>query len=100
MSAAIKAQTRAALALSKGYAERTGLDLRIALIDGRFAKTSEKPFDQAYMKALFAHGEALARDLHPHMHRRQELWTIPRFEEDVHDISSLARVGACLRAEG
>ncbi|CAO4151178.1 Patatin [Methylorubrum thiocyanatum] len=62
MSAAIKAQTRAALALSKGYAERTGLDLRIALIDGRFAKTSEKPFDQAYMKALFAHGEALARD--------------------------------------
>lgn len=62
MSAAIKAQTRAALALSKGYAERTGLDLRIALIDGRFAKTSEKPFDQAYMKALFAHGESLARD--------------------------------------
>ena len=62
MSAAIKAQTRAALALSKAYAERTGLDLRIALIDGRFAKTSEKPFDQAYMKALFAHGEALARD--------------------------------------
>ena len=45
-------------------------------------------------------GEALARDLRPHMHRRQELWTIPRFEEDVHDISSLARVGACLRAEG
>ena len=62
MSAAIKAQTRAALALSKGYAERTGLDLRIALIDGRFAKTSEKPFDQPYMRALFAHGEALARD--------------------------------------
>ena len=62
MSAAIKAQTRAALALSKGFAERTGLDLRIALIDGRFAKTSEKPFDQPYMRALFAHGEALARD--------------------------------------
>ncbi|MBB2961736.1 patatin-like phospholipase family protein [Methylobacterium sp. R2-1] len=62
MSAAIKAQTRAALALTKAYAGRTGLDLRIALIDGRFAKTSEKPFDQPYMKALFAHGEALARD--------------------------------------
>ena len=62
MSAAIKAQTRAALALSKAYAARTGLDLRIALIDGRFAKTSEKPFDQPYMRALFAHGEALARD--------------------------------------
>ncbi|MEH3116177.1 MAG: patatin-like phospholipase family protein [Methylorubrum populi] len=62
MSAAIKAQTRAALALTRTYAERTGLDLRVALIDGRFTKTSEKPFDRAYMQALFAHGEALARD--------------------------------------
>lgn len=62
MSAAIKAQTRAALALTKGYAERTGLDLRVALIDERFTKTSERPFDQSYMRALFAHGEALARD--------------------------------------
>lgn len=62
MSAAIKAQTRAALALTRAYAERTGLDLRVALIDGRFTKTSEKPFDQAYMRALFAHGESLGRD--------------------------------------
>ncbi|HEX8417370.1 MAG TPA: patatin-like phospholipase family protein [Methylobacterium sp.] len=61
MSAAIKAQTRAALSLSKGFAERTGLDLRIAHIDERFAHTTTASFDQAYMKALFAHGAALAR---------------------------------------
>lgn len=62
MSAAIKAQTRAALALARAYAQRTDLDLRIAVIDGRFAKTSEKPFDRPYMQALFAHGRALGRD--------------------------------------
>lgn len=62
MSAAIKAQTRAALALTKAYAGRTGLDLRVALIDERFTKTSDRPFDQGYMRALFAHGEALARE--------------------------------------
>ena len=62
MSAAIKAQTRATLALSEGYARRTGLDLQVAQIDGRFGKTSAAPFDQGYMKALFAHGAALGRD--------------------------------------
>ncbi|WP_232628770.1 patatin-like phospholipase family protein [Methylobacterium sp. Leaf118] len=62
MSAAIKAQTRAALALTRAYAQRTDLDLRIAQIDGRFGKTSEKPFDQPYMQALFAHGQSLGRD--------------------------------------
>jgi len=62
MSAAIKAQMRAALALSRGFARRTGLDLRVAEIDGRFTQTTTAPFDQAYMKALFAHGEALGRD--------------------------------------
>lgn len=61
MSAAIKAQTRAALALSQGFARRTGLDLQVAQIDGRFGKTSAAPFDQAYMKALFAHGVALGK---------------------------------------
>lgn len=61
MSAAIKAQTRAALALSRAFADRTGLDLRVAQIDGRFTQTSAVPFDQKYMKALFAHGEALGR---------------------------------------
>ncbi|WP_082483626.1 patatin-like phospholipase family protein [Methylobacterium sp. Leaf87] len=61
MSAAIKAQTRAALALSRGFAQRTGLDLRVAEIDGRFTRTSTVPFDQTYMRALFAHGEALGR---------------------------------------
>jgi len=61
MSAAIKAQTRAALALGRSFAQRTGLDLRVAEIDGRFTRTTAAPFDQAYMKALFAHGEALGR---------------------------------------
>ncbi|MCK2055654.1 patatin-like phospholipase family protein [Methylobacterium sp. 37f] len=61
MSAAIKAQTRAALALSEGFARRTGLDLQVAQIDGRFGKTSSAPFDQGYMKALFAQGVALGK---------------------------------------
>lgn len=62
MSAAIKAQTRAALALTRSYAQRTGLDLQVALIDPRFTQTSERPFDRPYMQALFAHGRALGRD--------------------------------------
>ncbi len=62
MSAAIKAQTRTALALSRTFAERKGLDLRIAQIDGRFTRTSSAPFDQGYMKALFAHGAKLGRE--------------------------------------
>lgn len=61
MSAAIKAQTRAALALSQGFAVRTGLDLRVATIDDRFTRTSPAPFDRDYMRALYAHGEALGR---------------------------------------
>jgi len=61
MSAAIKAQTQAALALAKGFAARSDLDLRIAEIDGRFTQTSAAPFDRGYMQALFAHGEALGR---------------------------------------
>ncbi|GJE18604.1 patatin-like phospholipase family protein [Methylobacterium marchantiae] len=62
MSAAIKAQTRAALALTKSFAERNGLDLDVAQIDDRFTRTTSAPFDQDYMKALFAHGERLGRD--------------------------------------
>lgn len=61
MSAAIKAQTRAALALAQDFAGREGLDLEVAQIDGRFTRTTEAPFDQDTMKALFAHGEALGR---------------------------------------
>jgi predicted acylesterase/phospholipase RssA len=61
MSAAIKAQTRTALALSRSFAQRTGLDLEVAQIDDRFGKTSAAPFDQGYMKALFAHGVGLGR---------------------------------------
>ncbi|MCJ2081155.1 patatin-like phospholipase family protein [Methylobacterium sp. J-090] len=62
LSAAIKAQTRAALALSRSFAQRTGLDLQVAEIDGRFTRTTTAPFDQTYMKALFAHGEVLGRN--------------------------------------
>ncbi|MCJ2131056.1 patatin-like phospholipase family protein [Methylobacterium sp. E-045] len=62
MSAAIKAQTRAALALTERFAERDGLDLEVAEIDNRFTRTTSAPFDQDYMKALFAHGERLGRD--------------------------------------
>jgi predicted acylesterase/phospholipase RssA len=61
MSAAIKAQMQGALAITKGFAARTHLDLRVAEIDGRFDKVSPGPFDSRYMKALFEHGEALAK---------------------------------------
>lgn len=61
MSAAIKAQTRAALALARGFADRTGLDLKVAQIDGRFTQTSTVPFEGKYMQALFAHGAALGK---------------------------------------
>lgn len=62
LSAAIKAQTRAALSLSRSFAERSGLDLEVAEIDGRFTKETPAPFDRDYMRALFAHGESLARN--------------------------------------
>ncbi|KAB1070504.1 patatin-like phospholipase family protein [Methylobacterium planeticum] len=62
LSAAIKAQTKASLALAGGFARRTGLDLQVAEIDGRFGQTTATPFDQKYMQALFAHGERLGRD--------------------------------------
>lgn len=61
MSAAIKAQTRTSLALARAFADRTGLDLKIAQIDGRFSRTSAVPFEGRYMQALFAHGAALGR---------------------------------------
>lgn len=61
MTAAIKAQTRGSLALSRAFAGRTGLDLRVALIDDRFPETTAAPFDRTYMTALFAHGEILGR---------------------------------------
>lgn len=62
LSAAIKAQTRAALALSRSFAQRTGLTLDVAEIDGRFTKETPAPFDRHYMRALFAYGETLARE--------------------------------------
>ena len=48
-----------------------------------------------------AHREAglLKSELRPHMNRSQKLWSIPRFEEDVHDLPSLSRVGQVLLAD-
>ncbi|TXM64431.1 patatin-like phospholipase family protein [Methylobacterium sp. WL120] len=61
MSAAIKAQTLDALAIADAFARRESLDLKVAEIDDRFTETSPAPFDQRYMKALFAHAETLGR---------------------------------------
>ena len=61
MSSAIKAQTRDALALADAFARRESLDLKVTEIDDRFTETSPAPFDQRYMKALFAHAEKLGR---------------------------------------
>jgi predicted acylesterase/phospholipase RssA len=61
MSAAIRAQTAASLALHRAFAARSGIDLEVATIDARFRATSPAPFDQGYMRALFAHAEALGR---------------------------------------
>ena len=60
LSAAIKAQTGAALTLARSYAEREHLDLAVAEIDARFTKETPAPFDRDYMRALYAHGESLA----------------------------------------
>jgi anion-transporting ArsA/GET3 family ATPase len=38
--------------------------------------------------------QLITERLRVHMHRRQLLWSIPRFEEDVHDLPSLARMGS------
>lgn len=62
LSAMIKAQTAGALAVTKAFATRTGLPLHVATIDQRFGQVSQAPFEQGYMRALFAHGEKLGRD--------------------------------------
>ncbi|ACL61915.1 patatin-like phospholipase family protein [Methylobacterium nodulans] len=61
LSAAIRAQTATAIALTKTFAARTGLPLQVALIDSRFTRRSPGLFDQGYMRALFAHAERLGR---------------------------------------
>lgn len=61
LSGAIKAQTRGAIALARTFAARSGFDLHVAEIDGRFTKVSPAPFDPDYMKALYEHGETLGR---------------------------------------
>jgi hypothetical protein len=62
LSAAVKAGTRAAVAAHAAYGRRQGIDLAFAAIDARFSGVAKGPFDQTYMKALFAHGERLARE--------------------------------------
>lgn len=61
VSAAIKAQLSASLTLTRSFAERTGFDLFVAQIGDDFTQTSPGPFDQDFMKALFAHGESLGK---------------------------------------
>ncbi|MGF3027697.1 patatin-like phospholipase family protein [Methylobacterium aquaticum] len=61
LSAMIKAQTAGAIAVTRAFAARTGTPIRIATIDQRFSRTSQAPFEQGYMRALFAHGERLGR---------------------------------------
>lgn len=61
LSAMIKAQTSGAIAVTRAFAARTGTAIHIATIDQRFPQTSQAPFEQGYMRALFAHGERLGR---------------------------------------
>ncbi len=61
MAAAIRAGTRAAIAAGTQFGRRTGLDIDFAHIDEGFTHTTTRAFDQDYMKALFAHGEAAGR---------------------------------------
>jgi predicted acylesterase/phospholipase RssA len=61
LSAMIKAQTTGAIAVTRAFAARTGLPLHVATIDQRFGQTSQAPFEQGYMRALFAHGERLGK---------------------------------------
>jgi hypothetical protein len=62
LSAAVKAGTRAAVMAHASYGQRNGIAMHFAAIDGRFGATSRAPFEQPYMRALFAHGERLGRD--------------------------------------
>jgi hypothetical protein len=62
LSAAVKAGTRAAVMAHGTYGRRNGIALQFATIDGRLTEASKAPFEQAYMRALFAHGERLGRD--------------------------------------
>jgi predicted acylesterase/phospholipase RssA len=56
MSAAIRAQTRAAVALTRDFAARTRLDLAVAAIGPEFTRRAPGPFDQDYMRALYRYG--------------------------------------------
>ena len=62
LSAAVKAGTRAAVMAHAAYGRRNGIALQFAMIDERFTVTSNAPFEQAYMKSLFVHGEKLGRE--------------------------------------
>lgn len=62
MSMAVKAASRAALAVHAGFAQRSGHAMQFSYIDGRFAQSTAKPFDPDYMQALFAFGERIGRE--------------------------------------
>lgn len=62
LGVAVKAASRAALAAHAGFAQRSGLKMQFTHIDERFDLSATAPFDQAYMQALFAHGERVGRD--------------------------------------
>lgn len=61
LAPAVKAGTRAALAIHAGFAAERGIGLRVATIDADFKAPSSAPFDPGTMKALYAHANRRAR---------------------------------------
>jgi predicted acylesterase/phospholipase RssA len=62
LAIAMKAASRAAIAVHTAFAQRSGHDVQFTHIDESFKLSNTKPFDPTYMKALFEHGERVGRD--------------------------------------
>jgi hypothetical protein len=62
MSMAVKAASRAAMAVHASFAQRSGHQLAFTHIDERFKQMTTKPFDPDYMKALFEHGRRVGQE--------------------------------------
>ncbi|HEV2558827.1 MAG TPA: patatin-like phospholipase family protein [Microvirga sp.] len=62
MSMAVKAASRAAMAVHASFAQRSGHQMAFTHIDERFKQMTTKPFDPDYMKALFEHGRRVGQD--------------------------------------
>src|SRR5829696_6104664 len=77
------------------YGQRNGLAIHFAAIDGRFGATSKAPFEQPYMRALFAHRERLGRDARknsqPRLLRRRGLGQTPKREIRPTQVRTLPR---------